>query len=211
MHVFSPAYPVIRTYHVERRNDLGLVVEESDVRHLHYLYEYENGYFNAWWDSCGMPHTSFLRYDYGLPQSVTVTDFESINHTSVFEYTRGQKLSGIYNPNGGNEEFRYDGQGRVNEIWKNGLLRYSYDYHKWDGTLSASWQDRIRQNYIHSLVWDGTHASPLSSYAYCEPNGTGIQVVTGINKAPPGSPAAWEKSFSPQNETDGWGRTLRPA
>jgi RHS repeat-associated protein len=208
-HVFRPAFPVIRTYHVERRNDLGLVVEESDVRHLHYLYEYDHGKFRAWWDSCGVPHITYSRHNYAAPRSVTITDYEGIHHTGVMEYNKSLRLARQILPNGEVNEYRYDAWGRLSESWRNGLLRHSYHYHQWQGDFGDSWSERTSQNYLHTVSWDGTHARPLHTYAFSDPNGQQGQGVASVDVSTPGSAPVWLKRFTGATDVDGWGRALK--
>ena len=42
---FTPNFPTIRVYKVHRRNMYGQVIDESDSRHLHTLYEYLPGQY----------------------------------------------------------------------------------------------------------------------------------------------------------------------
>lgn len=203
---FRPNFSTIRVYKVHERNQYGQVIDESDARRLHTVYEYSRGTAYIWFDSSGTRMTDVKRLFPGYPLSVTVTDRQDdILHTSIFEYYRDYSLQKIISPNQEFVKYEYDDFGRLTGAYLNGDLVEEYAYHKWQNDRSLSFTQKIPQNYVHSIVHDGKHqGQELNSLAYMNPLGRVDQVITAVN-----TPSGWDKQFSGEVEFDFWGRALR--
>lgn len=183
--VWRPTAPLIRTYHVHERNMFGLVVHESDVRSLHTIYEYAKGEFRYEFDSCGQLRSYIYREFMGLPLSVTVTNFQEIEHTTVIDYYRNEALKEVVTPNGERLEYKYDSQGRLQESSVNGIARTQYDFGQWNGQTGLSWEDKINQNKITSMAF--REVAPLKQVVnrlWLDPLGRNAQAVTALQLGP---------------------------
>lgn len=201
--VFRPLYPTIRTYYVHERNMHGKVIDESNVRGAHRVYEYQPAIYGIWFDACGHRHTGFRRFWHGLPRSVTQTDFGALEAVSVLRYTLTNALRETILPNGENEEFAYDGQGRLASHKMNGVLREEYKYGKWLGNTTDSWQARTEQNYVETTTWDSQTQS-LTSTGYLDPLGREAQIILAAQIGP-----TWTKQFGGRKVYDKWNRIKR--
>lgn len=200
--VFRPPFPTIRTYMVHERNMHGQILDESDVRHLHTLYEYGKGFFRSWFDKCGVHRTAVARWHFGLPRSVTITDFEVIEHVSKFDFFRDNSIKRITAPDSAEVSYEYDGKKRLTREYLNGLARQNYAYHQWNGDRSASWDDRIGMNYVETIAEIDPGNPTIKSRGYVDPVGRTVQTVTGVYDYGVG----WIKSFSGPQKFDNWDR-----
>lgn len=198
-YVFRPPYAVIRNYMVHTRNMHGLVLDESDARHLHQLFEYNKGLYHYWYDSCGTPHSAIARYEPWLPQSITITDFGLIEQTTRFDYQRNMALRKTFLPNGEVLEARYDKRHRLAAQYLNGDLLTEYKYSNWNGN-AANWQSRTGQNYVETM-----HVIDLQDRFYerhyVDPLGREEQAFIAIKDG-----QGWHKRFKGDEVRDSWSR-----
>ncbi|MBL0020473.1 MAG: hypothetical protein IPP17_29560 [Bacteroidetes bacterium] len=199
--VFKPSYPTVCTYRVHERNMLGQVVDESDARHLHKVFEYAKGEYRYWFDSCGTAHSAILRPFYALPLSVTVTDFEAIELVTRFSYQPNQILSKVISPNGEQAAMVYDGRHRLTESSLNGTWRSQYEYGGWNGATNATWNQRIGMNFLQSKERIGNGGEVLGK-AFSDPMGRSVQGFVAIKDMGPG----WHKRFGGKTQLDNWSR-----
>ncbi|MCB9235031.1 MAG: hypothetical protein H6581_25480 [Bacteroidia bacterium] len=199
---FAPVFAAIRQYKVHARNMYGQIVDESDVRSLHYIYEYKN-YWLGSWNECGVPQSDIVREALGQPVSLTVTDKGAIEHTTIFRYHPDNLLKRVISPNLEAADMYYDPFKRLSSTWMNGALISENEYHHWAGNLSQSFAARTAENYVQSKTWDGVHA-PLHSLAYLDPMGRAFQAIIATQ-----GQGGWTKSFAGRQEFDAWNRPTR--
>lgn len=196
-------YPTVRTQYVHERNMHGQIVEQSDARHLHTLFEYSKGYFRYWFDSCGTARSGLYREDFGLPQSVTVTDFGSILETTTFDYHRNRQLKGVIHPNGEQSRWTYETGGRMAASYMNGKIREEAAYHQWNGDIFADWQARTGMNFVEAAMYQNGGVPQVRTRSYIDPLGRNAQEMVGTLVG-----GNWTKQFAGTPEYDRWDRPI---
>jgi|GEM_PF-5247616 len=182
---WRPTAPLIRTYHVHERNMHGLVVHESDVRSLHTLYEYAKGEFRYEFDACGNPVSYIYRQFMGLPLSVTVTNFQEIEETTIFDYYKNEALKEVITPNGERFTYAYDSQGRLRESGVNGQAREYFSFNQWGGNRTLNWEDRTAQNWMQTMALREQNAQKqVLTRSWMDPLGRTAQSVVGLQAGP---------------------------
>ncbi|MEM6272993.1 MAG: RHS repeat-associated core domain-containing protein, partial [Bacteroidota bacterium] len=199
---WRPPFPTIRTYRVHARNLHGQVIDESDARHRHTLYQYEKGIFRSWFTRCGEHRTALTRYNFGVPRTVTVTDFGTLEHVSHFDFYPDKSLKSMWAPDSSWVAYAYDGKKRLVQESLNGTLRRSYAYHQWDGDRTASWDARIAMNYVETSSVPEPGDPPVTTRAYVDPLGRSAQTVTGAQYLN----GNWRKAFAGVQKFDAWDR-----
>lgn len=199
--VFRPAYPAICTRRIHQRNMHGLVLDESDTRHLHTLYEFGKGEYRFWFDECGRPHSALMRQDWGLPASVTLTDHGTVEQVTKYSYLPNGALRSSVAPNGEALRHTYDGRGRPLETFLNGQRLTAAQYAQWKGDTLASWSQRTGQNMVELRTYmDGQGYAVSRSYA--DPLGREAQSFMAVQE----QGGNWHKRFTGKVDRDAWGR-----
>lgn len=200
--VFRPPFPTVRSYAVHERNMHGQVLDESDVRHLHTLYQYGKGFFRSWFDRCGVHRTAVARWHFGLPRKVMVTDFEGVDHVSGFDFYRDNTLRQITGPDGIRIEYAYDGKKRLVRESMNGQVRQKFAYHQWNGDRAAGWDARTGMNYVETRPEPEPGEPRTATRGYVDPLGRSVQTVSGAQYLS----GNWKKTFSGPQKFDAWDR-----
>lgn len=178
---WNPTAPLIRTYHVHERNMHGQVVEESDVRHLHRIYEYAKGAYHYEFDTCGNPRSFIYRDFFGVPLSVTTTNYQEIGSVTVFDYYDNYQLREVIAPNGETDHYDYDEFGRLADHSLNGISREQFWFGKWNGDQNLSWNDRIKMNHLTSLpIREVGAQKQVQMRTWMDPMGRNVQAATGV-------------------------------
>lgn len=201
---FKPSFPTIRVYKVHRRNMYGQVVDESDSRHLHTIYEYLPGQYYNYFDNNGVRHSYLKRQFAGLPVSVTQSDYGRIEQASIFDYNRDYSLKAVTSPNQETAEYAYDDFKRLASTSLNGDTTANFEYQTWKNDRVLSWHHRTLENFSVSKVYDGVHPDPLEQHSYIDPLGRTAQTITAAT-----SPQGWDKRFTGNSIYDDWGRVIK--
>lgn len=201
--VFRPPFPTIRTRAIHERNMHGLIVDESDARHLHTVREYAHGSYKVWFDSCGTAHSATWRNHFGLPLSVTVTDFESIEQTTHFGWHPTGAMKSRRSPNGELDAYVYDERGRLVRRDLNGTRREAHGYGIWGGNTADTWARRTQLNFSETIVYRDQFLPRAKTLTYADPTGKLVQGIAAEYKV-----GGWQKTFTGKQGLDAWGRTI---
>ena len=199
---FKPRFPTIKTYEVHVRDMYGQIIDESDARGLHTVYEYDKATWHEYWDNTGLPKRIISRYDIGLPQSVIVTDHDRLVQTTIFKHNTNGSLKETLTPNRENIKLLYDLQGRLTSTIFNGKLLHETVYKTWSGDITQSFATRIANNYMQTKEWQNPLQYSFEANFFC-PLGRNVQSVRAISDA-----GGLSKVFAGKENYDTWMRTL---
>ncbi|MBI3239118.1 MAG: hypothetical protein HYZ43_09810, partial [Flavobacteriia bacterium] len=216
--VYRMFYPfdTLTTMTVLERNEYfqpAIVKNQNSIR-TRYYYKKAQQYWN---DNtlCNNPAYSFLdnyssvdAQNIGLPIRVTVGFGRLDSLTTTFEFTNDGQVKKTTNPSGHYFDYTFDGFNRLTSVTENGTRLLSRNaYKQWNHDGSLSFNDRIDQNYVFSIVYNNYVANTDTNQrelqkSFLDP----LSRTAGVMKAYKGTGDI--KIYSGSVKYDNWGRVI---
>lgn len=217
--IYKMVYPfdTLTTLTVKERNHYfqpALTKNQAGI-HTRYYYKTPQQYWNTD-TSCTNPAYSFLfnyssveALDIGLPHTVTVGHGRNDSLQSIFTFTNDGQVKQVVNPSSHSFDYTFDGYNRLTSVKENGTRLLSRNaYSQWNHNGTLSFNERIDQNYVYSILYSQYVAGSDTSQrelqkAFIDPLGR----TAGVLKAYKNDGDV--KVYSGTPTYDNWGRVVQ--
>lgn len=214
--IYRMFYPfdTLTTMTVLERNEYfqpAIVKNQNSIR-TRYYYKKAQQYWN-YNGNCNNAAYNFL-YNYssvdaqniGLPVRVTVGWTRTDSLSSTFEFTNDGQVKKTTNPSGHYFEYTFDGFNRLTSVTENGNRLLSRNaYSQWNHNGSLSFNQRIDQNYVFSIIYNDFASDTTQrelQKAFLDP----LSRTAGVLRAYKNNGDL--KIYSGAVAYDNWGRTV---